>query len=237
MPSSPLVLGAICARGGSKGVPRKNLREVAGRPLIAHAIRCALACPALDALAVSTDDAEIARVALQWGAPAALPRPAELARDDSSKGVFRHLVEAWERSDGRRVDVLVDLDVGVPMRTPADIDACVRELVSTDVEVVATAYPAERNPYFNMVESLADGSVRIVAGRDRPVTRRQDAPVVHALSPAVWAVRRDALWRHEHWSRARMRVHLVPRERAIDIDTELDLRMVEFLMSTQSAPA
>ncbi|HXH25463.1 MAG TPA: acylneuraminate cytidylyltransferase family protein [Vicinamibacterales bacterium] len=225
------VLGVICCRGGSKGVPRKSLRSVAGRPLIAHAIQCARECPALDALIVSTDDSEIARVAAEWGAQVPFPRPAELAQDDSSKwDVFRHAVEEWERRGGRRVDVLVDLDTGVPMRTPADVEGCVRELLATGADVVATAYIPERNPYFNMVEDGPDGFVRVVKPSARPVTRRQDAPVVHALSPAVWVVRREALWACEHWSRARMRVHIIPRERALDIDTPFDLRIVEWLM-------
>jgi CMP-N,N'-diacetyllegionaminic acid synthase len=226
-----MVLGVICCRGGSKGVPRKSLRPVAGRPLIAHAIQCARQCPVLDALIVSTDDPEIARVAVEWGAPVPFRRPAELAQDESSKwDVFRHAVEEWERRGGRRVDILVDLDTGVPMRTPGDVEGCLRELLATGAEVVATAYVPERNPYFNMVEDAPDGFVRVVKPSAHPVTRRQDAPMVHALSPAVWVVRRDALWRYEHWSRARMRVHVIPRERALDIDTPFDLRMVEWLM-------
>lgn len=238
MSRSPLALGAICARGGSKGVPRKNLRTLAGRPLIAHTIECAGAATTLDALVVSTDDPEIAQVAAKWGAPVPFMRPAALARDESSKwDVFRHLVETWERLDGRRIDVLVDLDTGVPLRTPDDIDACVRALVSTDADAVTTAYEPERNPYFNMVETDADGSARLVKGGDRPITRRQDAPAVFSLSPAVWAIRRDALWTYEHWSRARLRLHLMPRFRAIDIDTDLDFRFVEFLMAGTRANA
>lgn len=231
-----VVLGAICARGGSKGVPRKNLRTLAGRPLIAHTIECVRAAATLDALVVSTDDREIADVAAAWGAPVPFMRPAELARDDSSKwDVFRHVVEAWERLDGRRVAALVDLDTGVPLRTAEDVDACVRALLSSDADAVTTAYEAERNPYFNMVEVGIDGGAHVVVGGERPITRRQDAPAVYSLSPSVWAVKRDALWSCEHWSRARLRVHLVPRERAVDIDTELDFRLVEFLMANASA--
>jgi len=233
---STVVLGAICARGGSKGVPRKNLRSLAGQPLIAHTIACAKQAQTLDALAISTDDAEIADIARQCGVAVPFMRPPELAQDQSSKWhVFRHLVETWERLNGRRVSALIDLDVAVPLRSPEDVDACVRQLLSTAADAVTTAYEPERNPYFNMVEIGADGWARVVAGGGGPITRRQDAPQVLSLSPAVWAVKRDALWNFEHWSLARLGLHPIPRRRAIDIDTELDLQFVEFLLA--AAPA
>jgi CMP-N-acetylneuraminic acid synthetase len=233
-----MILGTVCTRGGSKGVPRKSLRVVAGQSLLAHAIGGARRCEVLDEVVVSTDDREMANAAAECGAKVPFLRPAELARDDSSKwDVFRHLVEHWERAEGKRVDVLVDLDTGVPMRTSADIEACVRLLLSTDAEVVSTAYEADRNPYFSMVEAMPDGSVKVVMRGDRAITCRQAAPVVYSLSPSVFAIKRDALWAHEHWSKARFRVHVIPRDRAMDVDNELDLRLVEFLMSTTSAAA
>ena len=231
----PRVVGAVCARGGSKGVPRKNLRLLAGTPLVARAVACARACPELDRVVVSTDDEEIARVAREHGAEVPFLRPAELARDASSKwDVFRHLVEALERLHGERVDVLVDLDAGVPLRAPEDVSGCVRALLAGGADVVVTAYEAERNPYFNMVEPAGDGLVRLVKPPPRPVVARQAAPVVYSLSPAVYAVRRDALWAYEHWSQARLGIHPVPRERAMDIDTETDLRLVECMLALRA---
>src|SRR5581483_6362460 len=106
-----MIIGAVCARGGSKGVPRKNLRALAGKPLIAHTIACARACADLDRIVVSTDDAEIADTARFYGAEVPFIRPEHLARDDSSKwDVFRHLVLTLEELTGRRVEILVDLD-------------------------------------------------------------------------------------------------------------------------------
>lgn len=229
--ADPVVLGAICARGGSKGVPRKNLRLLAGKPLIAHTILCAQACPLLHPVVVSTDDAEIAAVARQYGADVPFLRPAHLAQDDTSKwAVFRHLVESWEQISGRRVAVLVDLDTGVPLRQPADAVGCVRQLLAGRSDVVVTAYEAERNPYFNMVEVDEEGYARISKPPAQPITRRQAAPVVYGLSPAVYAIRREALWRFEHWSEAALEIYPIPRERALDIDAEIDLRLVQFLM-------
>ena len=232
--TTPVILGAICARGGSKGVPRKNLRLLGGRPLIAHTIACAQACPSLSNIVVSTDDEAIASVAREYGADVPFIRPSHLAQDNSSKwDVFRHLVDAWEQLTGRRVSVLVDLDTGVPLRIPADITGCLDQLAANDVDVVVTAYEAERNPYFNMVELDEAGLARIVSRPATPITSRQMAPRVFSLSPAVYAIRREALWTYDHWSRARVNVHVIPRERAVDIDVEADFRFIEYLMHTR----
>ena len=230
------VVGAICARGGSKGVPRKNLREIGGRSLLGHAVACAQEARTLHRIVVSTDDAEMAAAARRYGAEVPFMRPAELAQDQTSKwDVFRHLVSTLEGQDGRRVDVLVDLDTGVPLRRPEDVDGCVNQLLAGSAEVVVTAYEPERNPYFNMVEPGPDGFCRIVKQPPEPIVARQAAPQVYALSPAVYAITRDALWRVEHWSQARLQVYPIPRLRAIDIDTEADLRLVECILA--SAPA
>jgi CMP-N,N'-diacetyllegionaminic acid synthase len=233
-----MILGAICARGGSKGVPRKNLRRLNGQPLLVHAIRCARACPTLDRVVVSTDDEEMAEVARQHGAEVPFLRPAALAQDDTPKWpVFRHLVESWEQGTGETVDVLVDLDTGVPLRQPADVDGCVRQILAREADVVVTAYEAERNPYFNMVEIDGDGYARISKPTSEPITRRQAAPAVYSLSPSVFAIRRSALWAYEHWSESRFEVSVIPRERALDIDTELDFQFVRFLLETNACKA
>jgi N-acylneuraminate cytidylyltransferase/CMP-N,N'-diacetyllegionaminic acid synthase len=146
--------------------------------------------------------------------------------------VFRHLVSTLEQRDGQRIDVLVDLDTGVPMLTPADIENCVDLLLSTDADVVATAYEAERNPYFNMVE-MHDGFARIVKQPDTPIACRQAAPQVYSLSPAVCAMKRDVLWKVEHWSQAKLKILVLPRSTAIDIDTEMDFAFVSYLIEME----
>jgi CMP-N,N'-diacetyllegionaminic acid synthase len=228
------IVGAICARGGSKGVPRKNLLCLAGKPLIAYAIECARASSVLRRVVVSTDDLEIVRIARDYGADVPFIRPAALAQDESSKWhVFQHLVQSLEAIDNNRVDVLVDLDSGVPLRRPCDVVKCVEQLLSGDADLVVTAYEADRNPYFNMVEPDEKGLAKVVKSSARPIVCRQEAPPVYSLSPAVYAIRRDVLWQYEHWSEARLQICLLPRERAVDIDSELDFQLVEFLMQKQ----
>jgi CMP-N,N'-diacetyllegionaminic acid synthase len=229
-----VIVGSVCARGGSKGVPKKNLRPLLGRPLIAYSVECALKATRIDRVVVSTDDAEIADVVRQLGAEVPFVRPPHLASDGASKwDVFRHLVETLEAQDDCAVDVLVDLDSGVPLRLPEDVDNTVDLLLSGDADVAITAYEAERNPYFNMVEHRNGGVVTIVKQPRDPITCRQHAPTVYSLSPAAYAIRRHALDRFSHWSLAKMQIHEIPRDRGIDIDTEFDFRMVEYLMRNQ----
>jgi len=132
----PLLVAAICARGGSKGVPRKNLRLLAGKPLIGRAVEQALACGIFDRVVASTDDPEMARVAREYGAEVPFQRPAELAQDHTNKwDVFRHLVTELEARSSRRVGVLADLDTGAALRTLGDIKAAVRNLLDTGADV------------------------------------------------------------------------------------------------------
>lgn len=236
MSSKPYIVGTICARGGSKGVSRKNIRPLHGKPLIYYTIECARSCPELDRTVISTDDEEFAQIAREYGAEVPFMRPAHLAQDTSSKwDVFRHVVETLEAQDNRRVDILVDLDTGVPLRKPEDITECIHTMLADDeVDVVVTAYVPDRNPYFNMVEVNAEGYARVSKPMEKAITRRQDAPQVYGLSPAAYAIRRDALWKYDHWAHSKMKICLMPHERAVDIDTELDFRFVEFLMKTQN---
>ncbi len=229
--AKPHIVAAVCARGGSKGVPRKNLRPLAGKPLLAHTIEQARSSGIFDRIVASTDDPEMARVARDYGAEVPFVRPAELARDDSSKWhVFRHLVAELEARDGRRVDVLADLDTGAALRTPDDIRDSVARLLETNAEVCVTAYEADHNPHYNMVALDERGLARVCSPVSPPIVNRQQAPRVYNLSPSVFAMQRGALWEREHWSGCRMTICVVPRERAVDIDTEFDWSLVEFLM-------
>jgi CMP-N,N'-diacetyllegionaminic acid synthase len=221
-----MIIGTICARKGSKGVPNKNMRDMLGWPLIYYTMWCAQKYP-FDDVILSTDDPEIKR----YCAPGlwAQMRPAHLATDEASKwDVFRYIAE---QNDLKPDDILVDLDVGCPLREARDIGACVDKLmVLRTIEVVATAYESERNPYFNMVEDYRPGQFDLVERSIIPTVRRQDAPEVWSLSPAVFAIKVSALEKYEHWSQARMSIVVIPRERGWDIDTPLDWDIVEFLM-------
>ena len=227
-----MILATICCRGGSKGVPGKNIKMLKGKPLIAYTIEAVKASSLIDDLIISTDDEEIAAVAKQYGANVPFMRPNDLATDTASKWpVFIHAAEAYERLTGKTVEYLVDLDVTVPLKTAQDIDGAIRlAMDNTDTDVVITGYEPERNPYFNMMEVKENGFAEIVKKGEKPIVRRQDAPQVYSLTPAAYVVKKSALYEFEHWSKAKCKIHPMPRERAIDIDTEIDFKIVEFLM-------
>jgi N-acylneuraminate cytidylyltransferase/CMP-N,N'-diacetyllegionaminic acid synthase len=231
-----LTIAAVCARGGSKGVPRKNLRALHGKSLIVRALEQAHAAGIFDRVVTSTDDVEMAEVARGHGAEVPFLRPEHLARDDSNKWhVFRHLVTELEARGAGPIGILADLDTGAALRSVEDIRASVRKLIETGADVCVTAYEADHNPYYNMVQLDSRGIARVCMPPPAPIANRQQAPAVYNLSPAIFAIRRSALFRHEHWSQCQMTLCVIPRERAVDIDTEFDFRLVELLLGQRLA--
>ncbi len=228
-----MILATICCRGGSKGVPDKNIKLLNGIPLIVHTIQQSQRSNLIQDLIISTDDDRIAQIALEAGAKVPFKRPSELASDTSSKWpVFIHALEFYEREYGVQVDYLVDLDVTVPLKTSLDIDGAIQMALNhPETEVVITGYEPERNPYFNMMEVRPDGLAEIVKKSEKPIVRRQDAPEVYSLTPAAFVIKKSALYNYPHWSKAPCRIYPMPRERAIDIDSTLDFELVEFLMN------
>lgn len=222
-------IATICARGGSKGLPGKNLRPLAGKPLIVHSIAFALAHPAIHAVYVSTDDDAIARVAREAGATVPYLRPADLARDDTPKlPVIEHLV-AYLEAQGRAISRVVDLQPTSPLRHPEDLDGCLALADAPDAPgLVLTAFDSGFNPYFNLVERQPDGTVSISKGGG--VASRQSAPAVWALNGSIYVWRRDALARAARdglWS-VKVAAHLMPAERSVDIDTADDFALAEW---------
>ena len=226
------ILGTICCRGGSKGVPGKNIKLLHGKPLIGYTIESALNVPLLNDLVVSTDNTDIARIAKESGIEKIMWRPATLATDSSSKWlVFRQVVEAYENEYGNKIDYIVDMDVTVPLKNAADISGAIAlALNNPGAGVVITAYEPERNPYFNMMEINENGFAEIVKKSESAITGRQDAPEVFSLTPAAYIIARNALFECDHWSHAKCLLYPIPRERAIDIDTIFDFKLVEFIL-------
>ena len=226
------IIATVCARGGSTGLPRKNIRPLAGKPLICWTLEQARAVGAISGVYVSTDDAEIASIAESAGGRVLGLRPAELATSTTPKlPVIRHLVEQVEAS-GVKVDAIVDLDPTSPLRDVADIEACVAMLAPA-VDVVITAYPSDKSPYFNMVEEQGDGNVRLVKPPASPIYGRQGAPQVFSMNASVYVWHRRTL--HMNLWDGNVRLHRMPRERSIDVDSLLDFKLVELLMQERLA--
>jgi CMP-N-acetylneuraminic acid synthetase len=219
---------SICARGGSQGLPGKNIRPLLGKPLIAWTIEQALASGLANQVYVSTDDAAIMDVARAFGAEVPFQRPAGLATAAAGKlPVIQHLV-GWLEAEGTRVDRVLDLDPTSPLRDVADILACAA-LLDDETDVVITGCESDKNPYFNMVERKEHGFYGRVCTPDVEAVGRQAAPVVYAMNASIYAWHRRTL-SASLWSQRRIRLHPMPRERSIDIDHAIDFEMVELLM-------
>ncbi|MEL6812516.1 MAG: acylneuraminate cytidylyltransferase family protein [Bacteroidota bacterium] len=228
-----MILGTICMRGGSKGVAGKNYKDLLGKPLLEYTIVCAEQSKLLDDTIISSDSELILNLSEEYLPKEKLyTRRPELATDQASKwDVFQDLVLQYEQRTGNKVTHLVDLDVTVPRRLPEHIDECIELSLQKEMDVVITGYEPERNPYFNMMEEGEDGTFGIVKKSEKPIVCRQDAPKVLSLTPAVYVIKREALFNFDHWSNARCIIHQIPRELAVDIDTEHDFKLVEFLMT------
>ena len=231
----------VFARGGSKGVPRKNLRELRGRPLVTWAIDAARSSRSVDRVVVSTDDSEIAEVARRAGADVPFLRPAALAGDAAPEWLaWQHALRELEaRASQRSIDVFLSVSPTAPLRSPGDLDACVELLLAgarqdPPTDVVITVTPARRNPYFNMVELDASGVASLVCTPRSAVSRRQEAPVVYDMTTVAYAVRPAHVRSASGVFAGSVRALVVPEERAIDIDTEADLRLAEMLLAESS---
>ena len=218
----------ICARGGSAGVPGKNIRMLCGKPLIAWTIGQALEAGIADHVFVSTDSQDIAEAAIAAGAQIPFVRPAELATATAGKlPVIQHLVE-WVEANRGPVRSIVDLDPTSPLRDVTDIQTCFK-MLDAETDVVITGYEADKNPYFNMVECKANGFFERVCRPASEVLGRQSAPTVYAMNASIYAWHRHTL-SSSLWDAQRIRLHVMPRERSIDIDHPIDFDLVELLM-------
>jgi len=224
-------LCTICARGGSKGIPGKNVRPLLGKPLIAHSIEQARACGLFAAIAVSSDSQEILEVSQRAGADVLVSRPAELATDAAAKvPAIRHCLESAERRLGRSFAIFADLDATSPLRLPQDIVGAVRMLEEHGASSVITGAAARRSPYFNLVEVDARGIARLSKQTGRPIERRQDAPRCYDMNASIYVWNRDAFLRRPAVFYDDTLLFEMPPERSIDIDSELDFEIVEMLL-------
>ena len=231
------VVAFVFARGGSKGLPGKNLRLFAGKPLIAHAIEHALAVSRIDRVIVSTDSPDIASVARDYGAQVPFLRPAELAADDSPEWLsWRHALKFIQEEMGVLPGAMVSVPVTAPLRRPEDIERCLDLYSKGGADVIVTVSQAHRSPYFNMVQRRPDGTVALVVQTSREFARRQDVPAVFDMTTIAYVVDPEFVLSRDSIFQGRVKAVEIPPERAIDIDTLLDFEMAEFLLSRQPKP-
>ena len=225
-----MILGVVPARSGSKGIPHKNIREVCGKPLIAYSIECGLNCSLIDHLIVNTDDETIAEVGRSWGAEVPFLRPQELAEDTTAMlPVMQHVVENAEEFYGASLEAMVLLQPTGPLRTVEDIEQSITLWKQTDCDAVVSAHESHSNPFFTMVWEK-NGSYELVNSSEYSMGRRQDAPPIFDLNAIVWVYSRNALMVEKARLPKKTLIHVVPADRCLDVDTEFDLKILEFLL-------
>ena len=219
----------IFARGGSKGVLDKNIKKICGKPLIAYSIKIAQEINNINKIYVSTEDENIANVAIGFGADI-IPRPVSLAQDDSPEWLaWQHAIQ-WLEEKGESFDVFISLPTTSPLRNKKDITQCLASLdEKTDMVVGITE--AVRSPWFNMVQKNDSGFLNVLMKNDIGYTRRQETPLVFDMTTVAYVSRPKFIKNATGVFDGKVKGVEVPSVRSLDIDTELDWEFAEYLMA------
>ena len=227
------ILCTICARGGSKGLKGKNIRPLLGKPLIAYTIKQALRWGKANHVVVSTDSKMIANIAKKHGAEVPFTRPIELAGDNIGKlDVLRHALLESEKHYETRFNIILDLDVTAPVRSIKDINNIVNVFKEKKSDCVFSVVKARKNPYFNMIEEQHDGTVRICKESPDAILARQVAPAVYDMNASMYVYDRNFLLDANNKTPYAKTAYAYKMNEAsaIDIDTEIDFKFIEFLV-------
>ena len=225
------VLGVIAARGGSKGLPGKNMRPLAGRPLIAHTIAAALACPALTRTVVSSDNPDILEAARAAGCPAPFVRPAELAADRSSTvDVALHALDWVETHESPGPEVVVLLPATAPLRDARHIAGAISALLDDPAaEAVVAVTEPDYPPYWML--RIAEGRIHWLFPEGGRADHRQQLAPAYQPNGSIYAVRTAVLREQRTFYPRVTAPYVMPREVSVNIDSELDFQMAELLLA------
>lgn len=227
------ILGTICARGGSKGVKNKNIRELDGKPLIFYTIDVLKRWGRVDRIVCSTDSPEIADIARDFGADVPFLRPKELASDVAAKiPVLQHALNYCENEEDSKYDVVIDLQPTSPLRQTSDIESAYNEFLGTNPDVLYSVFESKKNPYFTMVEIDEDGYARLSKEREGEFVRRQDAPKVFTINGSIYIFKREHLFKAKGLHTEKEKICIMDEVSSVDIDSELDFQFVEFLLKS-----
>lgn len=222
-------LVVIPARGGSKGIPHKNIKPLGGKPLICYAIDNARSVADAEDICVSTDDPEIVRTVEEYGLKVPFVRPASLASDTAGTyGVLLHALDFYEKQ-GKRYDAVLLLQPTSPFRRNEDIRGAM-DKYDSDVDMVVSVKPASSNPYYNCFEENSSGYLCHSKGDGRYV-RRQDAPEAWEYNGAVYVINPESLKKSPLSEFKKIRKHVMDDIHSLDLDTPLDWKIAELLLA------
>lgn len=219
------VLAIIPARGGSKGVPRKNIRHLGEKPLLAWTITEAKKSAYIDRIILSTDDEEIMAVAEEYECEVPFIRPTDLAKDDTPG--IAPVMHAMKQVPG--YDYIVLLQPTSPLRTAEDIDGCIETCIEMKARACVSITPSDKTPYW-MYHLQPDNTMKPVIESDQHFQRRQDIPGTYVLNGAVYIAQSDFLRERESFLERETVGYVMPKERSIDVDTEMDFVVIESLL-------
>jgi len=229
MVKSNRILALTLARGGSKAVPKKNIRPILGVPLIAYTIAEALRSKLITRYIVSTDDEEIQKIAIQFGADAPFLRPSEYSTDTaSSVDAMQHAVDWVEQQEGEKYDYVIELMCTNPLKTVTDIDATIQKLVTTGADSVIAVHKLDDH-HPARIKKIVDDRIVDFCIPEVPEMRRQDLkPDAYIRSGSIYALRRDHLMvEGRRYGSKNSRPYILPSERAVNVDTEIDFLTAE----------
>lgn len=233
--SPSAVLGVIPARGGSKGIPGKNVRPLAGVPLLAHTARAALASRLITEVVVTTDAPEIREVALQYGVQAPFLRPAELATDTAlAIPTVQHAVLEMERRRAAAYDYVVMLQPTTPFRTSDDLDEALGRLLESDADGIISVVGVDNWHPMKMKRFAGE----LLVDYEKPPVEnppRQTLPPVFMVNGALYATRRDVLMERGTFQGDRCLGYVMPPERSVNIDSEIDFMVAEYLFARSTS--
>ena len=220
----------IFARGGSKGIKRKNIQLLEGKPLIQYSIESALANAYVDEIYVSTDDEEIAILAKSLNATVPFIRPKELSDDHSPELLSWQHALTFLKNENKMPDIFVSLPCTSPLRNNVDVSQSIESLIKSEADLSISVCKSERNPYFNMVEIDDSGNAKILKKNSKNIIRRQDAPEIFDVTTVAYSAWSKYLLETNSIMKGKVTTSLVPRERAIDIDTNFDFDLARYFL-------
>lgn len=222
----------VFARGGSKGLPRKNIKHLNGKPLIQYSIEIARRCPSIDKIFVSTDDEEISEIAKTLGT-IVINRPVDLSSDTASEWLaWQHAIN-WVYQEYGEFHQFISLPTTSPLRSILDVESAIEQRIQQKADACISVSPSSRSPYFNMIQYNEPGLVSLVNNSRNDVIRRQDAPSVYDITTVVYVLTPEYILDKQGLFDGKVTAIEVPKERAVDIDDIMDFKFAELLLKEE----
>lgn len=225
------IICSICARGGSKGVPNKNMRMINGYPLIYFTIKQAIDSKIFDKIVISTDDDKIIKYCQKFPIDHSIKRIKSLSNSKANKvDVIRDLLLKSEKFFKSKFDIIIDLDVTSPLRDIKDIKSALSKFIAKRSSVLLSCCNSRKNPYYNIVE-MKNNRIKVVKNNSKKIIRRQDAPLTFDLNASIYIWRRNTLLKSNNLFHHDSSLYVMDQKKSMDIDTYEDFDYVKWKIS------